>query len=259
MQNKLLLCTIVAVGGIASIIAYAQRSARDWKVHDPERALPTVIDPGTESSQEQPGAAPSDAVVLFDGKDLSQWQARDGTDPAWQVENGEMVAAGSDIVSKEAFGDCQVHIEWLAPDPDTGAGQDKGNSGIKMMGHYEVQVLDSYQNKNKTYADGVAGAIYGQYPPLVNASRPPGQWQTFDIAFFAPRRDAEGKVIDPARITVFHNGVLIHHNAEILGNTSGPSREYKEHAEKEPLLLQFHGHPVRFRNIWVRPLQEEAR
>ena len=226
-----------------------------WKVHDLSRPVPPVITPGAASTQEAPGRAPSDAVVLFDGKDLSHWAHKDGSAPKWKVENGyaEVVAKSGYIYTRDGFGDCQHHLEFAEPTPPKGESQGRGNSGVFLMGLYEIQVLDSYENK--TYADGQASAVYGQYPPLVNASRPPGQWQTYDIVFHAPRFDASGKLTRPARATVIHNGVLVQDNVEISGPTEhGERPPYKAHPEKLPLALQDHGEPVHFRNIWIRNL-----
>ena len=243
---------------LASIVIAAPYVPKDTghKVHSMDTPHPPVVEVAPQPALEQAPKAPSDAIVLFDGKDLSQWESR-GKPAAFKVENGVMVAAGGDITTKEKFGDVQVHVEVQIPKEDGGKGQDRGNSGIKLMGQYEVQVLDSYQGKNKTYADGIAGAVYGQYPPLVNASRAPGEWQTYDIVFTAPRRDASGEVVTPAYITLLLNGVLVQDRVEVLGNTSGPARGYKKHGDREPLLLQFHNHPVRFRNVWVRKLDEK--
>jgi len=179
-----------------------------WAIHDVNRPLPAVIDAGASSAQ-PPGRPPSDAVVLFDGKDLSHWRAANGGPAKWKVENGyvEVVKGSGYMHSQEAFGDCQVHVEWATPAPATGDGQGRGNSGVFLMGLYEIQVLDSYHNK--TYADGQAAAVYGQYPPLVNASRPPGQWQTYDIIFHPPHFDKDGKLTRTTRVTVLHNGVLV--------------------------------------------------
>ena len=226
-----------------------------WEAHDMTRPHPPVVAPVGMGNAEESPKPPSDAVLLFDGKTLDAWQSKSGDPAPWKIEKGVAIASGTDIVTKQQFGDCQLHLEWMAPNPDAGEGQDKGNSGVKLMSQYEVQILDSYLDKNKTYADGIAGAIYGQHPPMVNASLPAGQWQTFDIAFTAPKFGADGKVEAPAHITVFHNGVLIHLNAIILGNTSGSSRQYNAHPAKQPLLLQYHGHAVKFRNIWIRPIQ----
>ena len=227
-----------------------------WKIHDPNRPLPPVINPGTPSTQDSPGRPPSDAVVLFDGKDLSKWAHKDGSAAKWKVENGsvEVVAKTGYIYTRESFGDCQLHVEFAEPVPPKGESQERGNSGVFLMGLYEIQVLDSYENK--TYADGQAAAVYGQYPPLVNASRPPGQWQTYDIVFHGPRFDKDGKLLRPARVAVFHNGVLVQDNVELTGPTAHAARPpYSPHAEKLPLALQDHGNPVRFRNIWIRELK----
>ncbi len=227
-----------------------------WKIHDPDRPVPPAIDPGTPSTQDSPGRPPSDAVILFDGKDLSKWAHKDGSAAKWKVENGyaEVVAKTGYIYTREAFGDCQLHVEFTEPSPPKGEGQDRGNSGVFLQGLYETQVLDSYQSK--TYADGQAAAIYGQYPPLVNASRPPGQWQTYDIVFHGPRFDKDGKLLRPARETVFHNGVLVQDNVELTGPTAHKARPpYSPQPEKLPLALQDHGHPVRYRNIWIRELK----
>lgn len=230
-----------------------------WAVHDRARPAPKVVDPGTSSTQEQPGKPPADAIVLFDGKDLSKWKtSKDQTPAKWKVENGymEVVKGTGDIETAQGFGDCQLHVEWMAPNPPVGEDQDRGNSGVFLMKQYEVQVLDSY--RSATYPDGQAAALYGQYPPLVNATRPPGQWQTYDIVFQAPRFDAAGKVTRPARVTVLHNGVLVQDNVELSGPTAHKARRpYKAHPAVLPIGLQDHAHPVRFRNIWIRQLKEE--
>lgn len=219
-----------------------------YRIHDPERPLPRVVKPG-----DAPGEAPSDAVILFDGQDLSLWEGRDG--PAqWKVENGymEVVEGTGNIQTREHFGDCQLHIEWASPAEVKGEGQFRGNSGVFLMGLYEIQVLDSYDNP--TYADGLAAAIYGQYPPLVNACREPGAWQTYDIIWFSPRFHGE-TLVRPACVTVFHNGVLVHHNRELVGRTVHVDiYPYEPHPEVGPLMLQDHPGPVQFRNIWYRPL-----
>jgi hypothetical protein len=226
-----------------------------WHVHDGDRPQPKAVDPGTASTQAEPGRPPSDAVVLFDGKDLSKWHGDRG--PAeWTVENGyfQVKAGSGTLTTKEEFGDCQIHVEWSSPNPPRGEGQDRGNSGVLIMGRYEVQVLDSYNAK--TYPDGQASAIYGQYPPLVNASRKPGEWQTYDILFTGPRFDGE-KLIRPAYETVLHNGVVVHNHAEVLGPmVYRQLAHYTPHGPKGPLALQDHGHPVRYRNIWVRELKD---
>jgi len=249
----------VLVSGLLLVaVSAAAQSPGDWAIHDEKRPQPRVVDPGTASTAEQPGRPPSDAIVLFDGKDLSQWRAEKTGAPApWKVENGyfEVVPKSGGIETAASFGDCQLHLEWAAPSPPVGTGQDRGNSGIFLMGQYEVQVLDSYQSQ--TYPDGQASALYGQYPPLVNAARPPGQWQTYDIIFRAPRFSADGSLTRPARLTVIHNGVVVHDARELTGPTAHKARPaYKVHAAKLPLGLQDHDHPVRYRNIWIRELAE---
>ncbi len=233
----------------------------NWVDHDRDRPLPPVIDPGTSSTQEQPGRPPSDATVLFDGTDLSQWVSLDGTPTKWIKGDGymECVKGSGYVRTLRNFGDCQLHVEWAAPVPPHGEGQGRGNSGVFFgLDRYEIQVLDSFESK--TYADGQAAAVYGQYPPLVNASRPPGQWQFYDIIHTAPRFAADGKLLSPMRVTVFHNGVLVQNNVELTGPTSWLERApYSPHPEKQPISLQDHGNPVRFRNIWVRELGKPGR
>jgi hypothetical protein len=235
----------------------AQAQDTQWKIHDMNRPVPPVITPGISSTQDSPGKPPSDAIVLFDGKDLSEWQAEDKGPAKWKVENGyvEVVSKTGYIHTKKSFGDCQLHVEFREPVPPKGASQERGNSGVFLMGLYEIQVLDSYDNK--TYADGQAAAVYGQYPPLVNASRPPGEWQWYDIVFHAPHFDAAGKLQRAARVTVFHNGVLVQDNVEIRGRTAiGDVPTYVAGPDKAPLALQDHGNPVRYRNIWIRELKD---
>ncbi len=227
-----------------------------WLEHDRARPQPPRVAPGTFSTPDQPGRPPGDAVILFDGKDLSQWVGLDGNLTKWIVGDGymECVKGSGYIRTLQNFGDCQLHVEWATPVPAEGRGQGRGNSGVFFgMDRYEVQVLDSYEST--TYADGSAGSIYGQYPPLVNVTRPPGQWQTYDIVYTAPRFDSDGKNTAAARMTIFHNGVLIQHNVELTGPTSWLERAaYRAHPEKLPISLQDHGNPVRYRNIWVREL-----
>jgi hypothetical protein len=228
-----------------------------WEIHDRNRPNPPVVTSATASTQEAAGKAPSDAMVLFDGNDLSHWvHSKDGSAAKWKVENGyfEVVPKTGELHSKDSFGDCQLHVEFREPEPPVGEDQDRGNSGVFLMGLYEIQVLDSYNSK--TYADGQASAVYGQYPPLVNASRAPGQWQTYDIIWHGPHFDAAGKLLKPARVTVLHNGVLTQDNVELTGPTGHHVRPpYKPGPDKLPLALQDHNHPVRYRNIWIRNLQ----
>lgn len=222
--------------------------------HDRTRPLPPVVTPATPSTQSQPGKAPSDATVLFEGKDLSQWCAMDGSATKWILKDGymECVKGSGYVRTLQCFGDCQLHIEWATPTPPHGDGQGRGNSGVFFgFDRYEVQVLDSYQSK--TYADGSAASVYGQYPPLANASLPPGEWQTYDIVYTAPRFEENDELRSSARLTVFHNGVLVQNNVQLTGPTSWLERApYRPHPEKQPISLQDHGNPVRFRNIWVR-------
>lgn len=210
-----------------------------------EWAEPEVIDPGG------PEKAPCDAVVLFDGTDLSQWTGAD----KWTVKDGAIIAGPGAVQTKAVFGDCQLHVEWASAEEVTGDGQGRSNSGVFLMGKYEVQVLDSHQNK--TYFDGQCGAIYKQHPPLVNACRKPGQWQAYDIIWKAPRFDEQGNLVSPAFITVLHNGIVIQNHFELEGDTPyNRPPSYKAHSDKGPIGLQYHGNPVRFRNIWVRELVE---
>jgi hypothetical protein len=224
--------------------------------HDRTRPQPAVVTPGTSSTQEQAGKPPSDALVLFDGKDISQWVAMDGSPTKWITRDGymECVRGSGYVRTLQNFGDCQLHLEWATPVPPHGTGQGRGNSGLFFgLDRYEVQVLDSYESQ--TYADGSASSVYGQYPPLVNASRPPGQWQMYDVIYTAPRFDSEGKLLSPVHLTVFHNGVLVQNNVQLTGPTSWLERApYQPHPQKQPISLQDHGNPVRFRNIWVREL-----
>ena len=203
---------------------------------------------------------PGDAVILFDGTGLDAWQRQDGTPAAWVVRDGYMeIAPGTgSIATRQAFGDVQLHIEFATPNPPAGEGQEPGNSGVYLMSTYEVQVLDSYGND--TYPDGQAAAIYGQFPPLVNASRPPGQWQSYDIVFHRPHFAADGTVRDSATLTVFHNGVLVHDRVALRGGTTHQREaRYAAHPDRLPLMLQDHGERVRYRNVWVRELEKDGR
>jgi hypothetical protein len=224
-----------------------------YKVHDGVRPAPRVVTPGTASTQEAPGRPPSDAVILFDGKDLSGWVGSKG-EAAWKIENGymEVVPGAGNIHTRKEFGDCQLHLEFAAPSVVKGDSQGRGNSGVFLMGRYEIQVLDCYDNP--TYADGTTGAVYGQYPPLVNACRKPGEWQMYDIIWEGPRFEGE-KLVRPAHVTVILNGIVLHHRTELQGPTQHRNTaSYKPHPETGPLDLQDHGDLVRFRNIWYRPL-----
>jgi len=228
-----------------------------WHVHDSDRPHPAVITPGTCSTQEEPGRPPSDAVILFDGKDLSHWRGRRQQPAGWKIEEGALIIEpGTGAISSTAeFGDCQLHLEFAAPVPPRGRDQGRGNSGVLFFGRYEIQVLDSFQNL--TYADGQAAAIYGQYPPLVNAARPPGQWQSYDIIFTAPRFK-EGSLETPAYVTMLHNGVLVHNHTPLIGAMAYRAvGKYTPHGPTGAIVLQDHGNPVRFRNIWVRELKRQ--
>jgi hypothetical protein len=234
-----------------------------WHLHDSDRPQPPVVTPGAASSLSAP--APSDAEVLFDGKDLSKWQTARGQDASWVVQDGYMETAGRQgIRTRGKWADFQLHVEFATPLPARGSGQGRGNSGILINGMYEVQILDSYQAR--TYPDGQAAAIYGQSPPLVNASKPPGEWQTYDILFESPRWIDAGELVKKATITVLHNGVLVQNRYELTGITGGitrevpwktPSKYGAPHSPEVFLELQYHNNPVRFRNIWIRPTGEK--
>jgi hypothetical protein len=232
-----------ATGSEAAGSALPQRP-EDTEVWEPE---PSLVTPGPE------GTPPSDAIVLFDGTDLSGWTHEDGREAEWTVEDGVMtVAPGTgSIRTRQGFGDVQLHIEWRTPAEIVGEGQGRGNSGVFLMEEYEVQVLDSYENR--TYSNGQAGSIYKQHIPMVNASRAPGVWQSYDVVFTAPRFASDGDLVSPAYMTVFHNGVLIQNHVELQGSTVYRGLpEYEAHGDREPILLQDHSNPVSFRNIWVR-------
>jgi hypothetical protein len=220
--------------------------------HDPDRPLPTEVAPPTPGTQDRAGSAPSDAIVLLASQGgLSQWKPN-----SWTYESGILTATEGDIETVQAFGDCQLHVEWQTPDPPQGEQMNRGNSGVFLLGRYEVQIFDSYTEK--IYADGSAASVYGETPPMVNATLPPGRWQTYDILFTAPRFK-DGKLERPATVTVLHNSVLVQWNTEIRGpvmwRTIAP---YEAHSDRQPLKLQAHGNPVRFRNIWIRPIDLEA-
>jgi Domain of Unknown Function (DUF1080) len=259
MRRMLLFTAIVMalVSLAAGMRPYAApQRAPQWGPNDRNRPEPPIITPGTASTQTQPGRPPSDAVVLFNGKDLSNWESLDGGPAKWSVGQGyfaTLVGAG-DIRTRDSYGDCQLHVEWATPNPPHGTDQDRGNSGVFLHGLYEIQVLDSYNNV--TYADGEAAAVYGQYPPLVNACRKPGDWQTYDIVFHGARFDSGGKLVRPANVTVFYNGVLVQDHVDIMGPTAHHKRPpYTPTPDKLPLRLQDHHHPVRYRNLWIRELK----
>ena len=224
-----------------------------WRVHDVKRPAPPVVVPGAT-----PASPPSDAIVLFDGKDLSKWVQRgpngETLDPKWPVRDGyfETGAKTGSMSTRDSFGDVQLHVEWATPAAVSGSSQGRGNSGVILMGRYEVQVLDMYNNR--TYADGGAGSLYGQWPPLVTAPRPPGEWQTYDIIFEAPRFEGD-KLVKPAFATVLWNGILVQHRRELVGATAHRTEpKYTPHAAELPLTLQDHSNPVRYRNVWARRL-----
>ena len=226
--------------------ACAQIAPEETEVWEPEPPIVTTTD----------GNSPSDAIVLFDGTSADEWTSSDGGPAGWRIADGAMTVVGGagSIRTKRGFGDVQLHIEWRTPAVVEGEGQGRGNSGVFFMERYEVQVLDSYDNR--TYSNGQAGSLYKQHIPLVNASRPPGVWQTYDIVFRAPRFDTDGAVVRPAYVTVFHNGVLIQDNVELAGPTVFRGHpEYEAHADRLPISLQDHGNPVSYRNIWVRRLE----
>jgi hypothetical protein len=231
-----------------------------WQVHDLRRPQPLIVTPDPRACMSS-AARPSDAVSIFDGTEKSGF--KEDRPGLWRLEDGNLIASGTQadhLATRESFGDVQVHLEFATPNPPVGDWQFRGNSGIFMMGMYEIQILDSY--RNPTYADGQSGALYGQVPPLVNASQPPGVWQCFDIVFSAPRFGAPG-VAEPARVTLLYNGVLVQSHAAFMGPTRfAEIAAYKAHAAQLPFALQDHGDPggrVRFRNIWARRLGLEER
>jgi hypothetical protein len=231
-----MLALFIGAAGISYLVAKEYESGKVW----PE---PKVVTPGEH------GSPPSDAIVLFDGHDLSQWEGGD-----WMVKDGVAISHGGDIRTKKSFGpNYQLHVEWAEPEKVEGNGQGRGNSGVFLANRYEVQVLDSY--KNPTYFDGQCGAIYKQSPPLVNACRKPGEWQTYDIVFESPRFEGK-KVSNPGDVTVLQNGILIQDQTELLGSTAWDQPPtWDPHPEAQPIRLQFHGNPVRFRNIWLREIK----
>jgi hypothetical protein len=265
------ICLLVIVAGCATqqtsekeqkkpeIRQYIKTDTGRWLVHDVNRPAPPVVTPGTASTPDVAGTAPSDAVVLFDGKDLSEWTDKKGDPTKWIVKDGymECVKGSGYIQSKREFGSCQLHVEFATPAIVKDKGQGRGNSGVFLMATYEVQVLDSYGNF--TYPDGQCAALYGRAVPLVNASRRPGQWQSYDIIFHRPIFKGK-KVVRKATFTVFHNGVLVQDDVELKGGTDWRGQHavsgYEKHEDRLPISLQDHGNPVRYRNIWVRELAD---
>jgi hypothetical protein len=258
-------CLCVVLAGCATQQAakegeklqYVQTDTGRWLVHDVNRPAPPIITPGTASTPTEAGQAPSDAAVLFDGNDVSEWTSGDGSPAKWIVRDGymEAVKGSGPVKSKRKFGSCQLHVEFATPSKVTGSSQGRGNSGVFLMDTYEVQVLDSYDNK--TYPDGQCAALYGRNVPLVNACRKPGEWQSYDIIFHRPIFKGS-KVVRKATFTVLQNGVLVQDHVELQGGTDwrGPHAvsDYKPHPDRLPIMLQDHGNPVRFRNIWIREL-----
>jgi 3-keto-disaccharide hydrolase len=241
--------------GIAILCIGLSMFAQDRKGGDPKLSEYWTPEPAKVTPGKTQADAPSDAIILFNGQDASQWEGADGGPVKWTVANGAMTVApnGGTIKTKQKFGDCQLHIEWRTPAEVKGEGQGRGNSGIFLMERYELQVLDSYVSK--TYVNGQAGSIYKQLPPLVNATRGPGEWQTYDVIFTAPRFYDNGVVKSQARITVFHNGVLVQNDKALWGGTQYIGIPvYEKHGDKESIALQDHGNPVSYRNIWIRGL-----
>lgn len=265
MKKSLVLCVVLIGGGLVWLPLTSAKEEKQtpllpgqpWRVHDATRPVPRAVTPGDSFSHGAP--PPSDAIVLFDGTDLSRWRGENG--PAgWKVENGymEVVKKSGNITTRDEFGDFQLHLEFATPARVEGKSQERGNSGVFIFGKYEIQILDSWENW--TYPDGQCGALYGQWPPLVNAVKKPGEWQTYDIIFEAPRWDQSGKLVRPAVVTVLLNGVLIHHHKEFMGETRHAElATYGPPRSRGPITLQDHGNPVRFRNIWIRPLGEYDR
>ncbi len=244
--NLFFIFCIVSTGAFSQGQPRESLDSKVTEVWDPK--------PKTVSAGALAGEAPSDALILFDGKNLSQWSAPNGTDAKWDIKDGAMtvVKGTGEIKTKQLFGDVQLHIEWRTPAQAEGQGQDRGNSGIFLQDRYELQVLDSYENQ--TYSNGMAGSIYKQSIPLVNACRKPGEWQSYDVFYTAPRFSDNGRTITPAYMTVMQNGVLIQNHTQVLGTTENKGLPVYQSHGKAPLKLQDHGNPVSYRNIWIREL-----
>jgi hypothetical protein len=251
LKNMLVAVSVIVALGCAGYVlnfvygATPQIPGQQWRVHDTSRPLPEIISPGDSLGLVEP---PADALILFDGSNLDQFNNK-----SLEIMDGAMVMSVGGQQTLASFADVQLHLEWTSPLPVKDAGQNRGNSGVILMGLYEVQVLDSFENP--TYADGQAAAVYGVQPPRVNVSRAPGEWQSYDIYFRAPRFHSDGSLELPATVTVEHNGVLVQSDQAFNGpSTWRRNGVYKAHAQKLPLVLQWHGSPVRYRNIWIRPL-----
>lgn len=261
-EIRLASVVLLAIVLMAIVVAQAPTGYQDtplqpdgkWRIHDGTRPQPPVVVPPETTSI----GAPSDATVLLDAATgVSRWEHMNGSPVSWRVADGILESGKGMIRTKSEFSDLQLHVEWATPDPPKGDSQDRGNSGVFLLGRFEIQVLDSYNNR--TYPDGQAAAVYGQFPPLVNASKKPGAWQTYDIVFTAPT--FKGSTLSsPAVVTVFHNGVLVHNAVSLWGRTAHKKIDPYQPADvKGPIALQDHGNPIRFRNIWIRSLNADSR